>query len=77
MVRFLCTELMARSPCACRYFAIFLVASGLFPSIGLLLPLTSSLHEDDSKRTAAFTIFSLIGQLGPFVGTRMYPAKEG
>ncbi|BGP53579.1 hypothetical protein JCM8202v2_001138 [Rhodotorula sphaerocarpa] len=62
---------------AVRYFAIFLVASGLFPSIGLLLPLTSSLHEDDSKRTAAFTIFSLIGQLGPFVGTRMYPAKEG
>ncbi|GAA6024254.1 hypothetical protein JCM8202_001449 [Rhodotorula sphaerocarpa] len=61
---------------AVRYFAIFLVAAGIFPTIGLILPLVSSLHEDDSKRSAAFMILNLIGQLGPFVGTRMYPTSE-
>ncbi|GAA5990537.1 hypothetical protein JCM10908_003120 [Rhodotorula pacifica] len=61
---------------AIRYFAVFLSAGGLFPCIGLILPLVSSIHEDDSKRTAAFLILNLIGQIGPFLGTRLYPAKE-
>ncbi|KAG0654213.1 hypothetical protein C6P46_001847 [Rhodotorula mucilaginosa] len=61
---------------AIRYFAVFLAAGGLFPVIGLMLPLTSSLHEDDSKRSVAFLILNLIGQCGPFLGTRLYPAKE-
>ncbi|GAA5867460.1 hypothetical protein JCM3774_002910 [Rhodotorula dairenensis] len=61
---------------AIRYFAVFLSAGGLFPVIGLMLPLTSSLHEDDSKRTTAFLLLNTIGQTGPFLGTRLYPAKE-
>ncbi|BGP22421.1 hypothetical protein JCM10295v2_001300 [Rhodotorula toruloides] len=60
-----------------RYFAIFLCASGIFPCIGLLLPLTASMHEDDSKRGAGFLLLNLIGQCGPFLGTRLYPAEEG
>ncbi|BGO97348.1 putative High-affinity nicotinic acid transporter (putative) [Rhodotorula toruloides] len=60
-----------------RYFAIFLCASGIFPCIGLLLPLTASMHEDDSKRGAGFLLLNLVGQCGPFLGTRLYPANEG
>jgi hypothetical protein len=59
------------------YFAIFLCACGIFPCIGLLLPLTASMHEDDSKRGAGFLLLNLIGQCGPFLGTRLYPANEG
>lgn len=61
---------------AVRYFAVFLAAGGLFPVIGLMLPLTSSLHEDDSKRTTAFLLLNTIGQTGPFLGTRLYPARD-
>lgn len=46
---------------AVRYFAVFLCAGGLFPVIGLMLPLVTSLHESDSKRAAAFLILNLIG----------------
>ncbi|GAA5905309.1 hypothetical protein JCM8208_003811 [Rhodotorula glutinis] len=60
-----------------RYFAIFLCAAGIFPVIGLALPLTASMHENDSKRGAGFVLLNLIGQCGPFLGTRLYPAHEG
>ncbi|GAA5896168.1 hypothetical protein JCM6882_008508 [Rhodosporidiobolus microsporus] len=59
-----------------RYFAIFLCACGIFPVIGLMLPFTASMHEDDSRRGAGFLILNLIGQCGPFLGTRMYPASD-
>ncbi|BGP45710.1 hypothetical protein JCM10450v2_001540 [Rhodotorula kratochvilovae] len=59
-----------------RYFAIFLCACGIFPVIGLALPLTASMHENDSKRGAGFVLLNLIGQCGPFLGTRLYPAHE-
>ncbi|GAA6003365.1 hypothetical protein JCM10207_000296 [Rhodosporidiobolus poonsookiae] len=62
---------------AARYTAIFLCACGIFPVIGLMLPFTASMHADDSRRGAAFLILNLIGQCGPFLGTRMYPSNEG
>ncbi|POY76109.1 hypothetical protein BMF94_0832 [Rhodotorula taiwanensis] len=62
---------------AVRYFAVFLCAGGLFPVIGLMLPLVTSLHESDSKRAAAFLILNLIGQCGPFLGTRLFPKHQG
>ncbi|GAA5977103.1 hypothetical protein JCM11641_001302 [Rhodosporidiobolus odoratus] len=62
---------------AVRYFAIYLCACGIFPVIGLMLPFTASMHEDDSKRGAGFLLLNLIGQCGPFLGTRLYPTTEG
>ncbi|GAA6039589.1 hypothetical protein JCM8097_002200 [Rhodosporidiobolus ruineniae] len=62
---------------AVRYFAVYLCACGIFPVIGLMLPFTASMHMDDSKRGAGFLILNLIGQCGPFLGTRLYPATEG
>ncbi|GAA5835461.1 hypothetical protein JCM11251_005240 [Rhodosporidiobolus azoricus] len=59
-----------------RYFAIYLCACGIFPVIGLMLPFTASMHEDDSRRGAGFLILNLIGQCGPFLGTRMYPSSD-
>ncbi|KAI5475961.1 MFS transporter [Pseudohyphozyma bogoriensis] len=61
---------------AVRYFATFLVACGIFPVIGLLLPWVANTHEDDSKRGAGFMLLNIIGQCGPFLGTRLYPANE-
>ncbi|GAA5938165.1 hypothetical protein JCM1841_001138 [Sporobolomyces salmonicolor] len=61
---------------AARYFAIYLCACGIFPVIGLMLPFVANTHEDDSKRGAGFLLLNLVGQCGPFLGTRLYPAGQ-
>ncbi|KAK4699790.1 hypothetical protein P7C70_g6466, partial [Phenoliferia sp. Uapishka_3] len=62
---------------AVRYFAIYLCACGIFPVVGLMLPWVSNLHRDDSKRGAGFMLLNLVGQTGPLLGTRLYPAAQG
>ncbi|KAK4048049.1 hypothetical protein OIO90_005950 [Microbotryomycetes sp. JL221] len=62
---------------AVRYTAVFLCATGVFPCIGLMLPWVANTHEDDSKRGASFMILNLLGQCGPFLGTRLFPKTEG
>ncbi|ORY90816.1 major facilitator superfamily domain-containing protein [Leucosporidium creatinivorum] len=62
---------------AVRYFAIYLCATSIFPCIGLMLPWTSNLHENDSKRGAGFLILNIIGQCSPFLGTRLFPTSDG
>lgn len=62
---------------AVRYFAIYLVAAGIFPCIGLMLPWTANSHSSDSKRGAGFFLLNVIGQCGPFLGTRLYPTAQG
>lgn len=61
---------------AVRYFAIYLCVF-IFPVIGLILPWVSSIHSDDSSRGAGFMLLNIIGQCGPFLGTRIYPAAQG
>lgn len=34
------------------------------------------MHETDSSRGAGFLLLNLIGQCGPFLGTRIYPAAQ-
>ncbi|KAM0792928.1 hypothetical protein ACM66B_002687 [Microbotryomycetes sp. NB124-2] len=62
---------------AARYFAVYLCTVGVFPCIGLMLPWVANSHEDDSKRGAGFMLLNLIGQCGPFLGTRLFPKQEG
>lgn len=61
---------------AARYFAIYLCCCGIFPVIGLLLPWVANTHQDESKRGAGFLLLNLVGQCGPLLGTRLYPAKD-
>lgn len=60
-----------------RYFAIFLAAAGIFPAIANILPWVLNNQGTDTKRGTGIAILQMIGQCGPVLGTRLYPASEG
>ncbi|KAL9055629.1 MAG: hypothetical protein Q9162_003439 [Coniocarpon cinnabarinum] len=60
-----------------RYFATFLAAGGVFPSIANILPWVMNNQGSDTRRVANSMFMSLIGQCGPILGTNVYPTREG
>jgi dipeptide/tripeptide permease len=60
-----------------RYTGVFLAASGIFPAIANILPWVLNNQGSDTRRGAGIVLLNLIGQCGPLLGTRLYPAKEG
>ena len=47
-----------------RYFAVFLAASGIFPSIANILPWVTNNQGSDTRRGAGIMLLNLIGQCG-------------
>lgn len=62
---------------AVRYAGTFLSASGVFPSIANILPWVTNNQGNDDRRGMAFVMLNLIGQVGPILGTRLYPTTDG
>ena len=60
-----------------RYFAVFLAAAGVFSTIPNILAWTLNNQGNDSRRGAGLVLINVVGQCGPVLGTRLYPAKEG
>ena len=56
--------------------ALFLVAGGLYPCIGLVLSWVANNNGSDSKRGAGFILMNFVGQCGPLVGTHIFPKSE-
>ncbi|KAI1498977.1 major facilitator superfamily transporter [Biscogniauxia marginata] len=61
---------------AVRYFGVFLAAAGVFPAISNILPWTINNQGSDSKRGAGIALLNIIGQCGPLLGTRVFPARD-
>jgi dipeptide/tripeptide permease len=59
-----------------RYTGVFLAAAGIFPCIGNILPWVLNNQGSDTKRGTGIMILNLVGQCGPLLGTRIYPAKD-
>ncbi|KAI0403252.1 major facilitator superfamily domain-containing protein [Xylaria palmicola] len=59
-----------------RYFAVFLAAAGVFSCIANILPWTINNQGSDAKRGAGIALLNIIGQAGPLLGTRVFPARE-
>lgn len=59
-----------------RYFAIFLAAIGVFPAISNILPWVLNNQGTDTKRGTGMALLQMIGQCGPILGTRIYPASD-
>lgn len=59
-----------------RYFGVFLAAAGVFPAIANILPWTINNQGSDSKRGSGIALLNIIGQCGPLLGTRVFPAAE-
>ncbi|XXG95404.1 hypothetical protein Hte_001666 [Hypoxylon texense] len=59
-----------------RYFGVFLAAAGVFPAISNILPWTINNQGSDSKRGAGIALLNIVGQCGPLLGTRVFPAGD-
>jgi len=62
---------------AVRYFAIFLASAGVFPSVANILPWVLNNQGSDTKRGVGIALLQMIGQVGPVLGTNMFPSTEG
>lgn len=60
-----------------RYFGTFLAASGVFPAIANIIPWVLNNQGSDTRRGMGIVILNLIGQCGPLLGTRIFPASQG
>lgn len=66
----------ATSHTAIRYFGVYLAAAGIYPTIINILPWVLNNQGSDTKRGTSISILNLIGQCGPLLGTRIYPATD-
>lgn len=60
---------------ASRYFGLVL-GTQMFVCAALVLTWVSNTHENDSQRAVALAILATGGQLGPVVGTNIFPIKD-
>ena len=59
-----------------RYVGVYPAAAGFFSAITLILTWTINNQDSDSKRGTGVVMLNLLGQLGPLVGTRLYPDSD-
>ncbi len=59
-----------------RYFGVFLAAAGVFPAIANILSWVLNNQGTDTKRGVGIAMLNIIGQCGPLLGTRVFPASE-
>lgn len=59
-----------------RYVGVFFAAAGVFPAIANILPWTLNNQGTDTKRGVGIAILNIVGQCGPLLGTRVFPAAE-
>jgi MFS family permease len=59
-----------------RYAGLYPAAIGFFSVITIIITWTINNQESESKQGTGFALLQLIGQCGPLVGTRLYPARD-
>ncbi|KAI9862032.1 MAG: hypothetical protein M1824_001777 [Vezdaea acicularis] len=59
-----------------RYAAIYPAATGFFSCITLIITWTINNSNTDSKKGTGVAMLNIIGQLGPLLGTRLYPEQD-
>ena len=59
------------------YLAIYPIAMGVFSVVSLVIPWTLNNQDTPSKRGAGMVVLNVVGQMGPLVGTRVYPKGGG
>lgn len=59
-----------------RYAGIYPAAIGFFSVITIIITWTINNQDSESKQGTGFAMLQLIGQCGPLVGTRLYPAEQ-
>ena len=59
-----------------RYIGIFPAAAGFFSAISIIITWTINNQDSSSKKGTGVAMLNIIGQLGPLVGTKLYPDSD-
>ncbi|CAI6275050.1 unnamed protein product [Periconia digitata] len=60
-----------------RYFALFPAAAGFFSAVTIIITWTINNQDSDSKKGTGVAMMNIIGQMGPLVGTSIFPEEDG
>ncbi|RII16893.1 hypothetical protein CUC08_Gglean003341 [Alternaria sp. MG1] len=60
-----------------RYIALYPAAAGFFSAITIIITWTLNNQESDSKKGTGMALLNIIGQMGPLVGTSIFPNEDG
>ncbi|KAF2658769.1 MFS general substrate transporter [Lophiostoma macrostomum CBS 122681] len=60
-----------------RYLALYPATAGFFSAITIIIAWTINNQESDSKKGTGMAILNVIGQMGPLVGTSIFPEEDG
>jgi MFS family permease len=60
-----------------RYAGVYPAAVGFFSVITIIITWSINNQESESKQGTGFAMLQIIGQMGPLVGTRLYPESQG
>lgn len=67
---------LRRAGAAWRYAGIYLAASGFFSAITIIITWTINNQDSDWKKGTGIAMLNIIGQMGPLLGTRLYPDSD-
>lgn len=60
-----------------RYAGVYPAAVGFFSAITIIITWTINNNSSDSKKGTGVALLNFIGQLGPLIGTHLYPESDG
>lgn len=60
-----------------RYIALYPAIAGFFSAITIIITWTINNQETDSKKGTGMAVLNIIGQIGPLVGTSIFPETDG
>lgn len=60
-----------------RYLCLFPATAGFFSAITIIITWTINNQETDSQKGTGMAVLNIIGQMGPLVGTSIFPKKDG
>ena len=60
-----------------RYAGVYPATCGFFSAVTLIITWTINNQRSESGQGTGLAMLNIIGQLGPFVGTRLYPESDG
>lgn len=62
---------------AVRYMAVYPICAGFFSAVTIIITWTVNNQASDEGKGTGIAVLNVIGQMGPLVGTRLYPDAEG
>ena len=60
-----------------RYAGVYPASFGFFSAVTLIITWTINNRESESGQGTGLAMLNFIGQLGPFLGTHLYPREDG